>query len=106
VTRKIANALPWYLEMKKLNDNEYALNTCYHVYTHVQKFVPGVEIEQTSPDGRTVKNIFTIDGNKLIEKQIESKREVTVIREFTATAMTGLVSVNSISTLLELKAFD
>lgn len=49
----------------------------------------GQEIEQTTIDGRKIKNIFTIEGNKLIELQIEPKREVTLIREFFDKEMLG-----------------
>lgn len=40
-------------------------------------------------DGRKVKNTFTIEGNKLIEKQIEPDREVTLIKEFQEKKMLG-----------------
>lgn len=51
------------------------------VFSRTQKFQPDVEIIQKSVDGRIVKNVFNINGNKLIEKQIDDKT-VTIYREF------------------------
>jgi hypothetical protein len=57
--------------------------------THQQKFVLNQETENVTIDGRKVKNLFTLEGNKLIERQIEPNREVTLIREFTENQMLG-----------------
>jgi hypothetical protein len=90
----------------KLNEREYALNTILPFKTHQQKFVPGEEIEQTTIDGRRVKNIFTIEGNKITERQIEPTREVIIIREFAEKEMSGQSIVgkaisNNVSYLVE-----
>lgn len=44
--------------------------------------MPDQETERTTLDGRKVKNTFTIEGNKLIERQIEPNREVLSIKVF------------------------
>lgn len=44
--------------------------------------MPGEETNAITLDGRNIRNIFTIEGNKLIERQIEPEREVILIREF------------------------
>ena len=64
--------------------------------THHQKFIPGKEVEQTTVDGRKVKNTFTIEGNKLIEKQVEPNREVKIVREFFDKEMLGTNTVGKI----------
>lgn len=66
----------------KLSDNEYSLNTFIPLKTQQQKFVPGQESETSTLDGRNIKNIFTIEGNKLIERQIQPEREVIIVRAF------------------------
>lgn len=68
--------------MVKLSDVEYVFNIIIPFKTHQQKFVLGEETLHTTLDGRTVKNIFTFDGNKTIERQIEPDREVIHIREY------------------------
>jgi len=106
LSRKIAKSIACIQQVQKLSDNEYALNTCYHVHTHVQKFVPGVEREAMSPDGRKIKNLFTIEGNKLIEKQIEANREATIIREFTPTGLIGEATIGKLSCVSSFKVMD
>lgn len=64
--------------------------------THQQKFVPGKEIEQTTIDGRKIKNLFTIEGNKLTERQTEPQREVIIIREFYDSEMVGTSIVGDV----------
>lgn len=49
--------------------------------TTSQKFRLGEEKDFTTPDGRKVKNTFTIDGNILTEKQV-GKQTMTIVREF------------------------
>lgn len=64
--------------------------------THQQKFIPGEETEQTTIDGRKIKNTFTIEGNKITERQIEPKRQVTIIREFYDSEMIGTSIVGNV----------
>lgn len=80
--RKLAKSIPSSTQIVKLSDNEYGLNTIIPFKTHQQKFVPGIESETTTIDGRKIQNVFTIEGNKLTERQIEPNREVIIIREF------------------------
>lgn len=70
-------------QLVKLGANEYSTNVIFGSKTLETKFVLGQETERTTLDGRTVKSTFTIEGNKLVERQIEADREVTTIREFT-----------------------
>lgn len=93
-------------QIVKLGENEYSLNIGIPFKTHQQKFVPGQETMQTTFDGREIKNIFTIEDNKLTEWQIEPNREVKFVREFFDTEMLGEVTVGNVvnrhwSTLVE-----
>lgn len=97
INRKLAKSIPSSTQIVKLNEIEYGLNTIIPFKTHQQKFVPGQETENTTIDGRKVKNMFTIDGNKLTEKQVEPNREVTIIREFYEKEMLGKSIVGSVT---------
>jgi hypothetical protein len=106
INRKLARSIPSSTEIVKISETEYGLNTIIPFKTHQQKFVLDQMTENDTIDGRKVKNIFTLQGNKLIEKQIESKREVTLIREFTnnqmlGTSIVGNVKSSHVSTLIE-----
>ena len=96
INRKLAKSIPSMTEIVKLNENEYGLNTIVPFKTNQQRFVIGQETENITIDGRKIKNIFTLDGNKLIEKQMEPNREVTLIREFNAKQMLGTSIVGKI----------
>lgn len=106
INRKLAKSLPSSTQIVKLSDNEYSLNTIIPFKTHQQRFILGQETENTTIDGRKVRNLFTFDGNKLVEKQFEDNREVTIIRMFQNTEMIGKsivgnVETDSVSTLIE-----
>lgn len=96
INRKLAKSIPSSTEFVKLSETEYGLNTIVPFKTHQQKFVLGEETENVTIDGRKIKNLFTIEGNKLIEKQIEPNREVTLIREFKDNKMLGTSVVGNV----------
>lgn len=78
--RKIAGTLSTTVQLVK-NGDEYSLKTSMLLLTTSQKFKLGEEKDVTTTDGRKVKNVFTIEGNTLTEKQIGQKT-FTIIREF------------------------
>jgi len=96
LNRKLAKSIPTSTQVVQISDNEYALKTILPFLTHQQNFVLGQETENTTVDGRKIRNVFTLDDNKLIERQIESKREVTLIREFTEKEMLGTSIVGAV----------
>jgi general stress protein 26 len=87
--------MPSYTELVKISDNEYSFNTILPFKTHQQKFVPDQEIEQKTADGRFVKNTFSIEENKLIEKQVEPNRQVTIVFEYKDNVMEGTATVKN-----------
>lgn len=97
ITRKIAKALPATTQIVKLSENEYSLITSVPFKTQQQKFVPGQAIMQTTIDGRKINTIFTIEDNKLIERQIEPNQEVTIIRKFFDTEMLGKICFGNVT---------
>ncbi|KAJ6635555.1 Sodium/calcium exchanger regulatory protein 1, partial [Pseudolycoriella hygida] len=95
INRKIAKAMPSQTQLIKIGELEYALNTIIPFKTQQQKFVPGQECDAVTIDGRNIRNIFVIDGNKLIEQQIEPKRKVVITREYVDEEMLGEVVVGN-----------
>lgn len=81
VTRKMGNAVSPVVDLAKEGD-EYILSSNSTFKHIVLKFVPGVEFDQETPDGRKVKATITVDGNKLTEIQ-KGEKETTIVREFT-----------------------
>lgn len=96
INRKLAKSIPSSTEVVKLSEHEYGLNTIVPFKTNQQRFVLGQETENITLDGRKIRNIFTLEGNKLIEKQMEPNREVTLIREFNAKQMLGTSIVGKV----------
>lgn len=84
VMRKIAKTLPTVVHLSK-DGEKYSLNSKILVIKHSQVFTPGEEVlVEKTLDGRKIINIFTIEENRLIEKQIELEkaRTLTITREF------------------------
>ena len=80
VVRRIASAFSTITQLTK-KDDEYSLNIIIMFFTASQTFKAGEGKDITTSDGRKVFNIFEIDGNKLLEKQIGEKTMI-IEREF------------------------
>lgn len=79
--RQLSKTMKSTMQLVKADENSYSFNTTILFITTSQKFKLGEEKELTTIDGRKIRNIFTIEGNKLIEKQIGEKI-LLVEREF------------------------
>lgn len=79
--RKLASTMTTTVQLVKKSDDLYSLNSTILLLTTSQKFKLGEEKDVTTQDGRKVKNVFTIEGNKLIEKQIGEKTFM-IVREY------------------------
>lgn len=91
---RLAMTIPTTVELTRSDDGYYHLLTDVKFYTRDQMFKPGIEIMQKSVEGRLVKNVFRINGNKLIETQFSDKT-VTIIRIFSdETLLTTLACEN------------
>lgn len=88
--------MPSTTQLIKFSEFEYAINTIIPFKTHQQKFVPGQESNAFTIDGRSIKNIFTFEGNKVTERQIEPEREVIISREFFEKEMIGETIVGDV----------
>ncbi|KAL3271778.1 hypothetical protein HHI36_022248 [Cryptolaemus montrouzieri] len=81
--RKIANKITPVLELTKEGE-EYIISQKTTFKNIIIKFKPGVEFDQETPDGRIVKTVMTIEGNKVHEVQnIGSGKVIIVDRVFT-----------------------
>lgn len=68
------------------NDGTYILKTNSPFKSSEIKFKLGEEFEEETPDGRKVKSVCTLEGNKLLHVQ-KGEKETTIEREFTPTEM-------------------
>lgn len=74
----MGNAVSPVVELTKSGD-EYTLSSSSTFKNVVVKFKPGVEFDQETPDGRTVKSVFTVDGATLHEVQTSADGKKTTI---------------------------
>ncbi|KOB65681.1 Allergen [Operophtera brumata] len=83
LSRKAATSVTPVAELTLEND-VYTLTMVTTLKTVKLTFKVGEEFEEERADGVTVKSVVTIEGNKIIQIQIEdSGRKSTHIREFT-----------------------
>ena len=96
--REIVKKCTVHTKLVKIDNISYELHVSTSLKSSVQKFCPGSVTDITTADGRRVKNIFEIEGNKLIETQIETNRTILIVREFFTTEMLGEIHVGKIVT--------
>lgn len=94
--RAITKKLTTTVQLTKKDGGTYSLNSIILFVTTSQKFKLNEALDVTTADGRKVKNIFTVDGNILIEKQIGEKT-LTIIREFFDDEMIATTEINGVS---------
>lgn len=82
MVRKMAGSVTSTVQLVKEDDDNYSFNTVSTFRTQQLKFKPGVEFDETTMDGRTVKCVITFEGNKMIQQQTSDK-PVKIVREFT-----------------------
>uniref|UniRef100_T1J6K4 Cytosolic fatty-acid binding proteins domain-containing protein n=1 Tax=Strigamia maritima TaxID=126957 RepID=T1J6K4_STRMM len=97
VTRKLANAASPVQDIQ-LNGDEFYIKTSTTFKTSEIKFKLGVEFDEQTADGRTVKTTITRDGNKLIQEQKADKPALnsTLTREFEGDTMKMVLTVGDI----------
>lgn len=94
VTRKMGAKVSPVVELTE-NDGVYTLKTSSTFKNSEIKFKLGEEFDEETPDGRTVKSVCTLEGNKLTQIQ-KGEKETTIIREFTPTNMNAIMKVDDI----------
>ncbi|KAF7382334.1 hypothetical protein HZH68_015253 [Vespula germanica] len=94
VTRKMGASVNPVVELTE-NDGTYILKTNSPFKSSEIKFKLGEEFEEETPDGRKVKSVCTLEGNKLLHVQ-KGEKETTIEREFTPTEMKAVMKVDDI----------
>ncbi|KAK0180632.1 hypothetical protein PV327_002995 [Microctonus hyperodae] len=94
VVRKLAGSISPTVEL--LEDNGvYNLRTTSTFKNTDIKFKLGEEFDEDTPDGRTVKSVITLDGNKMTHIQ-KGEKQTLIEREFTPTEMTAIMKVDDV----------
>lgn len=94
-TRTIGNSVQPTVELKKHGD-KYTLLTTSTFKNSELNFQLGKEFEEETLDGRKVKSVMTMEGNKLIHKQ-GGKPPSTITREFKDNEMIATMTVGKVT---------
>ncbi|KAG9510455.1 hypothetical protein GZH46_01006 [Fragariocoptes setiger] len=81
LVRKTATTTKPKIEVVKNADGSYTFKTISTFKNSEVTFKLGEEVEEKRMDGKTVKTVFTVEGNKLIQKS-DGEPETEFIREF------------------------
>lgn len=81
IMRKAGNSVSPTVEVTQDGDT-YTLTTTSTFKTSTISFKLGEEFDEETLDGRKVKSIITLEGNKLTQEQ-KGDKPSTIVREFT-----------------------
>ncbi|XP_076760712.1 fatty acid binding protein isoform X2 [Xylocopa sonorina] len=104
LTRKMGSSVSPVVELTE-NSGVYTLKTTSPFKNSEIKFKLGEEFEEETPDGRKVKTVCTLEGNKLMQIQ-KGEKQTTIEREFTPTEMKAIMKVDDIVCTRIYKAQD
>ena len=102
VLRKMGNSVSPTIELTK-NGDVYTLTTSSTFKTSSVNFKLGEEFDEETLDGRHVKSIVTLDGNKFIHEQ-KGDKPTTVIREYTENEVTVTCTIGDVKSVRVYKA--
>ena len=85
--RKMANTSSPTVEITRDGDS-FEFKTVTALKTSVIKFTLGQEFEEERLDGKKVKSVMTLEGNKLVQSQTDNGKEVKYVREFDGDTLT------------------
>lgn len=94
--RKIGNSVSPTVELQKLDNGKYKLLTISTFKDSIIEFELDKEFDEETLDGRQVKSVMTLEGNKLTQKQGGTPPS-TIIREFGKDEMTATMIVNDVT---------
>ncbi|XP_031839722.1 fatty acid binding protein isoform X2 [Nomia melanderi] len=94
MTRKVGSSVSPVVELTE-DSGLYTLKTTSPFKNSEIKFKLGEEFEEETPDGRKVKSVCTMEGNKLVQIQ-KGEKQTTIEREFTPTEMKAIMKVDDI----------
>lgn len=93
VLRKMGNSVTPTVELKKDGD-VYTFTTSSTFKTSTITFKLGEEFDEETLDGRKVKSICTMEGNKLVQEQ-KGDKPSTIVREFTDSELITVSYLNN-----------
>ncbi|XP_034665580.1 probable fatty acid-binding protein [Drosophila subobscura] len=102
VLRKMGNSISPTVEVT-LEGDTYTLTTTSTFKTSAISFKLGEEFDEETLDGRKVKSIITLDGNKLIQEQ-KGDKPSTIVREFTDGELTTTLTFGDVKSVRIYKA--
>uniref|UniRef100_A0A6P4G0U4 Fatty acid-binding protein, muscle n=1 Tax=Drosophila rhopaloa TaxID=1041015 RepID=A0A6P4G0U4_DRORH len=102
VTRKMGNSLSPTVEVT-LEGDTYTLTTTSTFKTSAISFKLGQEFDEETLDGRNVKSIITLDGNKLTQEQ-KGDKPTTIVREFNDGELITTLTIGSVKCVRVYKA--
>ncbi|XP_020296908.1 myelin P2 protein isoform X1 [Pseudomyrmex gracilis] len=94
VTRKMGATVSPTVELTE-KDGVYTLKTTSTFKNTEIKFKLGEEFDEETADGRKVKSVCTLEGNKLVQMQ-KGDKNTTIEREFGPTEMKAVMKVDDI----------
>ncbi|EDW38020.1 GL12263 [Drosophila persimilis] len=102
VLRKMGNSISPTVEVT-LEGDTYTMTTTSTFKTSAISFKLGEEFDEETLDGRQVKSIITLDGNKLTQEQ-KGDKPSTIVREFTDTDLTTTLTIGAVKSVRVYKA--
>ncbi|XP_023178427.1 fatty acid-binding protein, muscle [Drosophila hydei] len=102
VLRKMGNTVSPTVEVTVEGDT-YTLTTTSTFKTSAISFKLGEEFDEETLDGRKVKSVITLDGNKLTQEQ-KGDKPSTIVREFNDNELITTLTIGSITSVRVYKA--
>ncbi|KAL7730041.1 hypothetical protein ACLKA6_009328 [Drosophila palustris] len=102
VLRKMGNTVSPTVEVTKDGDT-YTMTTTSTFKTSAISFKLGEEFDEETLDGRKVKSVITLDGNKLVQEQ-KGDKPSTIVREFTDSELITTLTIGSVKSVRIYKA--
>ncbi|XP_018799053.1 PREDICTED: probable fatty acid-binding protein [Bactrocera latifrons] len=102
VMRKMGNSVSPTVELKK-DGETYTFTTTSTFKTSSINFKLGEEFDEETLDGRKVKSVITLEGNKLVQEQ-KGDKPSTIIREFTDSELVTTLTINGVKSVRLYKA--
>ncbi|XP_064556451.1 fatty acid-binding protein [Drosophila montana] len=102
VLRKMGNTVSPTVEVT-LEGDTYTLTTTSTFKTSAISFKLGEEFDEETLDGRKVKSVITLDGNKLTQEQ-KGDKPSTIVREFTDSELITTLTIGSVKSVRVYKA--
>ncbi|XP_030373570.1 probable fatty acid-binding protein [Scaptodrosophila lebanonensis] len=97
VLRKMGNSVSPTVELTQDGDT-YTFTTTSTFKTSAISFKLGEEFDEETLDGRKVKSIITLDGNKLTQEQ-KGDKPSTIVREFNDSELITTLTIGNVKSV-------